>query len=631
MPENQKKTSTDLIHSQTSYNPEHFKQALVSTIHTLSGYTETNINFCNNYSRHRHDQYTHHKNAAYLPQPPDIQDEKALQYIRGKADSIALYLKYHNDKISLSNNLPRGDAQNSFNALEQARVEALGSKQMAGVHANLQAVMEHQSKIEAHAKMNKAEHLSPDKALYLLAYEKLTGEAVPKSSRKILQLWRNRLTPQGEKALEAMKETLSNQEKYAQATQQLLKAYNLVEEEEKGKKEEQEKSSQDSSDQNKNDNHEVPEETNNEQENKMLEQQISQISLGMEDQDNNEKENTHEGIEKSEKTGGLSLPSENSINNIEDFSYHIYTKIFDEIVTADQICDVKELNFLRNQLDQQLKEIQNFVSKLANRLQRKLMSQQTRSWNFDQEEGLLDASKLTRVIINPTNSLSYKQEKSTDFKDTIVTLLIDNSGSMRGHPISIAAMCGDILARTLERCAVKVEILGFTTQAWKGGRSREKWLADKRPKDPGRLNDLRHIIYKSADEPWRRAKRNLGLMLKNGLLKENIDGEALFWAWQRLKARLERRKILMVISDGAPVDDSTLSTNGPDYLENHLKNIIHRIEKQPDIELIAIGIGHDVTRYYKHAVTITKAEDLGRTMIHELTQLFDKKNKINTK
>ena len=627
MPKNQKNRQTDLPNFQTAYNPERFKQALIGTIHTLSGYTATNINFCSNTVNNRQYQSKNNKENVHLPQPPEIQDAKILQFIRGQADALALYLKYHDNDLPSPPDLTSGDAQNSFNALEQVRVEALGSKKMAGVAANLQAVMEHNSHIEGHARMNKAEQLSPAKALSLLVYETLTGKTVPTASRKILQLWRNQLTPQGEKALKAMKEALTDQDHYAQATKQLLQAYRLLEGEEEKSDNGKEESSQDTADQNKDSNPDYPEEKQEQQESE-LEQQFSQIPLNMEDQ---EKPDSVMGSDKSEKAGGPSQQPPDTLADVEDASYHIYTKLFDEVVTAEQICDVNELDFLRNQLDQQLQEIQNIISKLANRLQRKLMSQQIRSWNFDQEEGLLDASKLTRIITNPTNSLSFKQEKSTGFKDTIVTLLIDNSGSMRGRPISIAAMCGDILARTLERCSVKVEILGFTTQTWKGGRSREKWLADKRPQNPGRLNDLRHIIYKAADQPWRRAKRNLGLMLKDGLLKENIDGEALFWAWQRLKTRVEKRKILMVISDGAPVDDSTLSTNGSEYLENHLKRMIRKIENRAEIELVAIGIGHDVTRYYKHAVTITKAEELGGTMIHELTKLFDEKDKIQSK
>ena len=304
-------------------------------------------------------------------------------------------------------------------------------------------------------------------------------------------------------------------------------------------------------------------------------------------------------------------------------AYKPYTKGHDEEISADDLCDPEELTRLRQQLDQQLQHLQGVVSKLANRLQRRLMAQQQRAWEFDLEEGMLDAGRLARIIVNPMLSLSYKRERETDFRDTVVTLLIDNSGSMRGRPITVAAMCGDILARTLERCAVKVEVLGFTTRAWKGGQSRERWVQDGKPRNPGRLNDLRHIIYKSADAPWRRARKNLGLMLREGLLKENIDGEALLWAYRRLTSRPEHRRILMVISDGAPVDDSTLSVNPGNYLEKHLRQTIHEIESRNQVELIAIGIGHDVTRYYRRAVTIVDAEELGGTVMKKLAELFD--------
>ncbi|MFT8776418.1 MAG: cobaltochelatase subunit CobT, partial [Gluconacetobacter liquefaciens] len=304
-------------------------------------------------------------------------------------------------------------------------------------------------------------------------------------------------------------------------------------------------------------------------------------------------------------------------------AYHAFTTQFDEEIPAEDLCDPEELTRLRQQLDQQLLSLQGVVSRLANRMQRRLLAQQTRAWEFDLEEGILDAGRLSRIVVNPTLSLSYKHERDTDFRDTVVTLLIDNSGSMRGRPISVAAMCGDILARTLERCAVKVEVLGFTTRAWKGGQSRERWVAQGKPPNPGRLNDLRHIIYKSADMPWRRSRKNLGLMLREGLLKENIDGEALLWAWKRLQGRPESRKILMVISDGAPVDDSTLSVNPGSYLETHLRQVIAQIENRSGVELVAIGIGHDVTRYYRRAVTISDAEELGGTMMQELSDLFD--------
>jgi cobaltochelatase CobT len=306
-----------------------------------------------------------------------------------------------------------------------------------------------------------------------------------------------------------------------------------------------------------------------------------------------------------------------------DAIYKPFTRAHDEEIKAEDLCDAEELSRLRQQLDQQLQHLQGVVSKLANRLQRRLLAQQTRAWDFDLEEGILDAARLARVVVNPMLALSYKRERDTDFRDTVVTLLIDNSGSMRGRPITVAAMCGDILSRTLERCAVKVEVLGFTTRAWKGGQSRERWVAEGKPRNPGRLNDLRHIIYKAADAPWRRARKNIGLMLREGLLKENIDGEALQWAYKRLLARPEHRRILMVISDGAPVDDSTLSVNPGNYLERHLRDVIREIESRNVVELVAIGIGHDVTRYYRRAVTIVDAEELGGTMMSKLTELFD--------
>jgi len=315
-------------------------------------------------------------------------------------------------------------------------------------------------------------------------------------------------------------------------------------------------------------------------------------------------------------------------NSKQDLQYKMFTEIFDEIISAEDLCDLEELARLRTQLDRQLDNLQGAVAKLANRLQRKLMAQQNRSWDFDLEEGVLDTARLTRVVTDPTAPLSFKQEQDTEFRDTVVTLLLDNSGSMRGRPITIAAICADVLARTLERCNVKVEILGFTTKAWKGGESRDKWLDSGKPQNPGRLNDLRHIIYKGADSPWRRARRNLGLMLKEGLLKENIDGEALLWAHERLLGRTEARRILMVISDGAPVDDCTLSANPANYLEQHLRRVVNWIESKSDVELVAIGIGHDVTRYYKQAVTITDAEQLGGAITDQLADLFDEdKNK----
>ncbi|CAI3956964.1 Cobalamin biosynthesis cobaltochelatase CobT subunit (CobT2) [Commensalibacter communis] len=620
------KSSPQLPPDNNEYNPERFKQATIGVIHALSGRQDTNIHFYSGSSLRNHTpQNTINPSSVHLPTPPEIHDPIMMNQLRGAADAIALRLKYHNQKLHETTQPTIADARVAFDALEQVRVEALGSRYMQGVAANLRSVQEYNSHAEGHARMDKAEQLPPQTALALIAREKLTGEPVPKASRRIVQLWRNRLTKSGEEALDQMVQHMSSQKDYATASQQLLTAYQLMED--------LEEKEQDSSNDQENENPDSPETSDNpseentqeEQEQEQPEEQSPQVAQGI---DSNESSDADEGegFETQDTPAGPKEGELPPLSEVEDAGYHIYTKNFDEIISADQVCNAEELAFLRQQLDQQLQTMQNIIAKLANRLQRKLMAQQRRRWNFDQEEGLLDASKLPRIITNPMYSLSYKYEQETEFKDTVVTLLIDNSGSMRGKPITIAAMCGDILARTLERCAIKVEVLGFTTRAWKGGRSREEWLKNGKPAQPGRLNDLRHIIYKSADQPWRHARKNLGLMLQEGLLKENIDGEALHWAWQRLRARPEKRKILMIISDGAPVDDSTLSSNNPDYLEMHLRRMIARIESQPDIELTAIGIGHDVTRYYQNAVTITNAEQLGGTMMQELAALFDPKN-----
>lgn len=610
---------------RNAYNPERFKQATIGVIHALSGKPDTNVHFYSTSSlRNQNPQNTINPNNVHLPSPPEIRDPIMMNQLRGTADAVALRLKFHNPKLHEATQPTISDAKVTFDALEQVRVEALGSRYMQGVAANLRSVVEYNSHAEGHAQMDKAEQLSPQTALALLAREKLTGEPVSKASRRIVQLWRNRLTKSGEDALEKMLQHIDNQKDYAAASQQLLTAYQLMEDLE----EKEQDSSNDQENENSDDSNTAEDPSAEEQpdplEQEQPEEQAPQLAQGINSDEQSDAEEG-DGFETQDTPAGPKEGELPPLSEVEDEGYHIYTKQFDEIIAADQVCNAEELTYLRQQLDQQLQNMQSIIAKLANRLQRKLMAQQRRRWNFDQEEGLLDASKLPRIITNPMYSLSYKYEQETEFKDTVVTLLIDNSGSMRGKPITIAAMCGDILARTLERCAIKVEVLGFTTRAWKGGRSREDWLRNNKPAQPGRLNDLRHIIYKSADQPWRHARKNLGLMLQEGLLKENIDGESLHWAWQRLRARPEKRKILMIISDGAPVDDSTLSANNPEYLEMHLRRMITRIEAQPDIELTAIGIGHDVTRYYQNAVTITNAEQLGGTMMQELAALFDPK------
>jgi cobaltochelatase CobT len=457
----------------------------------------------------------------------------------------------------------------------------------------------------------------------MLARERMSGEPSPAAAGRVLDLWRDTLGPVADHALAEMAAAQDNQTAYTRAARKLLAALDLAEAEADAESEDGEEGD---------DNGEQSGQQDNAQEGEGHSESDADSTLGArpeqiegeaaDDQSGDDSEEDAAVAEGDDRPGGPPPRRDKPTGNTET-SYRAFTRAFDEEILAEDLCDPEELTRLRQQLDQQLQHLQGVVAKLANRLQRRLLAQQTRAWDFDLEEGLLDAGRLARVVVNPMQALSYKRERDTEFRDTVVTLLIDNSGSMRGRPITVAAMCGDILARTLERCAVKVEVLGFTTRAWKGGQSRERWVADGKPRNPGRLNDLRHIIYKSADSPWRRARKNLGLMLREGLLKENIDGEALHWAYRRLSARCERRRILMVISDGAPVDDSTLSVNPGNYLEKHLREVIRDIETRDAVELIAIGIGHDVTRYYRRAVTIVDAEELGGTMMKKLTELFD--------
>jgi cobaltochelatase CobT len=424
-------------------------------------------------------------------------------------------------------------------------------------------------------------------------------------------------------ALTEMASTQDNQAAFTRAARKLLAALDLAEAEVEAEPEESEDTDEGGEESGPQDSSQEGEGESRSEEESMLGAQPEEAQGEAADEETSDSAEDDSAAAEGEDRPGGPQPRRDRPNADSDAGYKAFTKSCDEEIAAEDLCDADELTRLRQQLDQQLQHLQGVVSKLANRLQRRLLAQQQRAWDFDLEDGMLDAGRLARVIVNPMQALSYKRERDTDFRDTCVTLLIDNSGSMRGRPITVAAMCGDILARTLERCAVKVEVLGFTTRAWKGGQSREKWVAEGKPRNPGRLNDLRHIIYKSADAPWRRARKNLGLMLREGLLKENIDGEALQWAYRRLTSRPERRRILMVISDGAPVDDSTLSVNPGNYLERHLREVIREIEAHDFVELIAIGIGHDVTRYYRRAVTIVDAEELGGTMMKKLTELFD--------
>jgi cobaltochelatase CobT len=561
---------------------------------------------------------------ARLPVPSRALPESEMTKLRGAADSVALRLRHHDDAVHARSLPAERDGRSIYDALEQARVEVFGSRHMEGVAANLNARLTENCEAEGYDRMTRKDQLPPSAALSLLARERMSGEPAPRAAQAILKQWRNDLGENADLALDELARTQSDQAAYAHAARRLLAALNLAEaetdlqrepsedqQEEQGEQSGAQDNATESEGAQKSDADQVLAASPEEMEGESAADQASEAD-----------EEAPADAQGDEQPAGPQ-PRRDRPDSDQESHYRAYTRSFDEEVDAEDLCDPDELARLRQQLDQQLQHLQGVVSRLANRLQRRLMAQQTRAWEFDLEEGMLDAGRLARVIVNPMQSLSYKRERDTEFRDTVVSLLIDNSGSMRGRPITVAAMCGDILARTLERCAVKVEILGFTTRAWKGGQSRERWVHDGKPRNPGRLNDLRHIIYKSADAPWRRSRRNLGLMLREGLLKENIDGEALLWAYRRLTSRPEHRRIMMVISDGAPVDDSTLSVNPGNFLERHLREVIREIEGRNFVELIAIGIGHDVTRYYRRAVTIVDAEELGGTMMQKLSELFD--------
>ena len=561
---------------------------------------------------------------ARLPLPTRALPPAERARLRGTADSVALRLRYHDDAVHAARSPGRREAKDVYDALEQARVEVVGAQHMAGVAANLRARLSDECEAEGFDRMTRKEQLPLPAALSLLARERMSGQPSPDVASRILDSWRGTLGDEAEQALAEMAAAQTDQTRFTRAARKLLAALDLAEAEVEAEPEDQNDESEDTGEQSgAQDNQEQQAgESQSEAESTMGAQPEEMQDDGAQDEGDAEQDDDTAASEGDDRPGGPQKNREPASGD-DHAQYRAYTRLSDEEISAEDLCDPEELARLRQQLDQQLQHLQGVVSKLANRLQRRLMAQQTRAWEFDLDEGMLDAGRLARVIVNPLLSLSYKRERETDFRDTVVTLLIDNSGSMRGRPITVAAMCGDILARTLERCAVKVEVLGFTTRAWKGGQARERWVQDGKPRNPGRLNDLRHIIYKSADAPWRRARKNLGLMLREGLLKENIDGEALLWAYRRLVSRPEHRRILMVISDGAPVDDSTLSVNPGNYLEKHLREVIREIEARNQVELIAIGIGHDVTRYYRRAVTIVDAEELGGTVMKKLAELFD--------
>jgi len=597
---------------------EPFKRALAAAMRALADESELQVSFGPETPGLR-------GHRARLPVPGRELPMAEVAQIRGAGDAMALKLRHHDEKLH-NRLLPQGGtARSVFEAAEQARVEAIGANAMKGVAGNLGAMLDERCKARGYARVRDRSEAPLADVVGLMVRERLTGQPIPEAARRMVDLWRGWIEEKGGKDLGRLCDTIANQGDFARIARRLIVDLELAEDdgselsddaaEGEGEGAEQPENQGDGQSDDGASAEAAGAREADADEGAGEEAAEAQAGLGGEKQVEGAGEEAGRGRRPQYPNFGA--------NARDEPAYHAYASKFDEVIDAADLCDAEELTRLRAHLDQQLHHLQSLVGRLANRLQRRLLAKQTRSWEFDLEEGLLDAARLSRVVVNPVLPLSYKHEKETDFRDTVVTLLIDNSGSMRGRPISVAAMCADILARTLERCAVKVEILGFTTRAWKGGQAREAWLADGKPANPGRLNDLRHIIYKTADAPWRRARKSLGLMLREGLLKENIDGEALLWAHNRLIARNEQRRILMAISDGAPVDDSTLSVNPGNYLDRHLRQVIDWIETRSPVELIAIGIGHDVTRYYRRAVTIVDAEQLGGAMMEKLAELFE--------
>ena len=598
---------------------EDLKKAISSTVKAIADDHELDVVFENNKSNS--------SNQIVLPKIDNNINLKDLTEIRGNADNEALMHKYHNSKLYYELQ-PSGEKnQKIYEILENTRVQLIGSKLMRGVKSNLKMAYEKKCNSLELQNVESQSDLDIENAIDIYFRNEISSDYTPLNADKALKKWRSWLDKKIGNRTENMKNNIFNQKEFAQSVNQLIQDLDYYDKQENKDEKKEEDNNQDIEQLDSNEVNDLENQSSfSEEESSETEEEVSFEETEM----NVDKENEEDLKDIDESNNENTKPQFRGDNQTDKIlnDYKVYSEEFDEIITAQNICEEEELNRLRSYLDQQLKSFQTIISRLANRLQRKLLAKQNRSWDFDLEEGLLDTSRLTRIIMDPYHSLSFKKEKDTDFKDTVVSLLIDNSGSMRGRPITVAAMSADILARTLERCGVKVEILGFTTKAWKGGKSREHWMQNNKMPSPGRLNDLRHIVYKAADEPWRRSKKNLGLMMREGLLKENIDGEALLWAHKRLQGRYEARKILMVISDGAPVDDSTLSVNTGNYLEKHLRGVISWIEEKSSIQLLAVGIGHDVTRYYKRAVTIVDAEQLADVMTEQLVDLFEEDQKI---
>jgi cobaltochelatase CobT len=596
---------------------EPFKRALGLAVRAIAGDEQVQVNYAPGKPE------LDGKNVQ-LPEPSRVPTAKEIAVIRGWADSFALTAAAHDVKLHSRLAPEAGPARIVFEAVERARVEALGTNRMPGMATNLTAKIEDQYGHGRFADVTDRNEAPIEDALSLIVRERLTGLKPPQNAQALVDLWRPWIEDRCEKTLQRMQDVAQDQASFGRLMRDVLKALELSEELGEGQEEDDGAENEDQPDSGESDSQEDGDDSDSQEQ--PSDDQRAEGEEGeatdSEDGETDQFDADAEGDEMAD-TREPWRPNTNVLDNPEAYGYQVYNRTFDEEVAAEDLSTPDELERLRSFLDKELRNLSSAVSRLANKLQRKLLAQQNRAWDFDLEEGMLDVRRLPRIIIDPMFPLSFKRERETDFRDTVVTLLIDNSGSMRGRPIMVAACCADILARTLERCGVKVEILGFTTRAWKGGQSREAWLAAGKPANPGRLNDLRHVIYKTADAPWRRTKRSLALMMREGLLKENIDGEALAWAHNRLLVRSEQRKILMMISDGAPVDDSTLSVNSGCYLERHLRQVIEEIETRSPVELIAIGIGHDVTRYYQRAVTITDPSELAGAMTDQLVELFD--------
>ncbi|MEO1200118.1 MAG: cobaltochelatase subunit CobT [Pseudomonadota bacterium] len=594
-----------------------FKRAISGTFRAISGKPDADAQFGS-------DRPGISGTKARLPEPSRRMSREEAAVTRGLADAFAMRLACHDPAVHRKL-VPEGDnARAIFDAAEQARVESIGCRKMQGMAGNIDAMLEARYAKPRLQEITDRSEAPIEDALALMVRERLGGRAIPEGAQKIVDAWRPWIEEHASDDLLALDTLIDDQAGFAEALRDLLVRFDMADEL--------------GPDQDDQDDAEQDDETGDDQsEAEQDQEQAGSEQTGSEERDSEAMpdegeaeamdaqadDQVEELADSDAQEADVPWRPNTPFQNQPSTGYKVYCDRYDETIRAEDLCDTEELDRLRGFLDKQLSQLQGVVTRLANRLQRRLMAQQNRGWDFDLEEGTIDCSRLPRVVIDPMQPLAFKRERDTSFRDTVVTLLLDNSGSMRGRPITVAATCADILARTLERCGVKVEILGFTTRTWKGGQSREMWLTNGKPASPGRLNDLRHIIYKSADSPWRRSRRNLGLMMREGLLKENIDGEALSWAHNRLLARPEQRRILMMISDGAPVDDSTLSVNPGNYLEQHLRQVIEEIETRSPVELIAIGIGHDVTRYYRRAVTIVDAEELGGAMTEKLAELFE--------